>query len=98
MLSNGSFGPYFDGETIRWADALSAWRFLEAAVGSPEQTLVVIQTGKPAEALKAERELIKAGREALSLTPFDPFTGVGVTDLVAKRLVTQLIESSGRRG
>jgi hypothetical protein len=75
-----------------------AWRCLEASLGSPEQVLVVIQAGRPDEALKAERELIKAGREALSLRPFDPFTGLGVTDLVAKRMATRLIESSGRRG
>lgn len=90
MLS-GRFGPYFDGRRLRWADALKAWRALERLLGSPEQVAKQIQTAQPDVALQAEAQLIEASRAALDLAPFDPDTGLGVTDLSAKQLATELI-------
>jgi hypothetical protein len=90
MLS-GRFGPYFDGRRLRWADALKAWRELERLLGSPEQVAKQIQDAAPDIALQAEQQLIAASRVALELEPLDPDTGLGVSDLSAKQLATELI-------
>lgn len=93
-ITVGVIGPYFDGRAVRFADALVAYRILESKLGSPDQTLNVIDSAPPEEALKAEADLIAATREALGLLPFNPATGGGVNNLIAKRLGTELIARS----
>lgn len=90
----GVVGPYFDGEKLRWADALAAWRTLERALGSPEQVLFALDHDAPDAALQAEAALIAAARQAFGLRPFDGATGMGVSDLAAKRLAIDLISRS----
>lgn len=90
----GVTGPYFDGERIRWCDDLAAFRVLETELGSPYQTLAQIANAAPDVALQAEAALIAAARKAFGLKPLDIDTGVGVSDLVAKRMATDLVQRS----
>lgn len=90
----GVFGPYFDGRGVRFADALAAYRVMEAQLGSPDQVIGLIDSAPPDQALKAESDLIAATRAALGLAPFDSATGGGVSDLAAKLLGTELIARS----
>lgn len=93
-MIDGLFGPYFDGKGHRWADCLAAWRSMEKDLGSPENVLSLISSARPEEALEAEASLIAATRKALGLSPFEPGTGLGCTDLAAKRLGADLIRRS----
>lgn len=79
---------------MRFADALAAYRVIELHLGSPDQTLDLIDRAPPEQALKAEADLIAASRAAFGLAPFDKDTGGGVSDLAAKQLATELIARS----
>lgn len=90
----GVTGPYFDGKRLRWCDDLAAFRTLEAELGSPYQTLAQIAEAPPDVALQAEAALIAASRKAFGLEPLNVETGVGVSDLVAKQMATDLVQRS----
>ena len=85
---------FHDGASIRWADALQAWRSLERDLRDPEQALFALDNAPPDEALSAEAALIAAARKAFRLQPLDMATGSGVSDLAAKRLAIELIRRS----
>lgn len=82
------YGPYFDGQSERYADPLAVLRRLRSLLG-----------GDPGPALsrfhedpEAEETVLAAARDALGMAGFDPRTGSGATDADVESVLRDFLD------
>lgn len=90
------FGPYLDGEKMRYGDPLAISRRLnQAAGGDVNRVIEDDRSEDPAVSGPAREKLLAAARFALEMVPFDILTGRGAQEgdiMAALRLFLEWVQ------